>query len=73
MSRLESNATFEKTTDSEVKRESQKTKISNAITFLVLTALLTYSYMNGHIFMEHLAVCGFIISCIAIIKLMETK
>jgi uncharacterized membrane protein len=73
MSRLESNATFEKTTDSEVKRESQKTKISIAITFLVLTALLTYSYMNGHIFMEHLAVCGFIISCIAIIKLMETK
>ncbi|MDY2586543.1 hypothetical protein [Winogradskyella aquimaris] len=73
MSRLETNATFEKTTDSEVKRESQKTKISIAITFLVLTALLTYSYMNGHIFMEHLAVCGFIISCIAIIKLMETK
>ena len=73
MSRLESNATFEKTTNSEVKRESQKTKISIAITFLVLTALLTYSYMNGHIFMEHLAVCGFIMSCIAIIKLMETK
>ncbi|GAB4164766.1 MAG: hypothetical protein Tsb0033_26300 [Winogradskyella sp.] len=73
MSRLESNATFEKSEDSEVKRETQKTKISVALTFLVLSALLAFSYINGHIFMDYIAVCGFIISCIAIIKLMETN
>ena len=73
MSRLESNATVKELKNSSAKKSAQKTKIGVALTFLVLTGLMTLSYMNGNIFMEHLAMCTFIVSCIAIIKLMETN
>jgi len=73
MSRLEPNATLKELKNSKVKKSARKTKIGVALTFLVLTGLMTLSYMNGNIFMEYLAVCTFIISCIAIIKSMETN
>ncbi|WP_422104337.1 hypothetical protein [Winogradskyella sp.] len=73
MSRLEPNATLKELRNSEVKKSTRKTKIGVALIFLVLTVLITLSYMNGNIFMEYLAICTFIISCIAIIKLMETN
>ncbi len=71
MSRLEPNAVLKELKNSDVKKSTLKTKIGVALIFLVLSGLITMSYMNGNIFMEYLAICAFIISCIAVIKLME--
>ena len=73
MSRFESNATLKELGNSEVKKSARKTKVRAALIFLVLTGLITLSYINGNIFMEYLAVSAFIISCVAIIKSMETN
>ena len=73
MSRFESNATLKELGNSEVKKSARKTKVRVALIFLVLTGLITLSYINGNIFMEYLAVSAFIISCVAIIKSMETN
>ncbi|NNC46659.1 MAG: hypothetical protein HKN99_12315 [Winogradskyella sp.] len=71
MSRIESHATVKELKNTDEKRSAVKTKVSAALTILGLTGLLTLSYMNDNIFMEHIAICAFIISCVAIIKLME--
>lgn len=73
MSRLEPNATLKEFKSSDAKKSARKTKIGVALIFLVLTGLITLSYINSNIFMEYLAVCTFIISCMAIIKLTETN
>lgn len=72
MERIESNTDL-KEIEIDEKKVSQKTKIQVAITFLVLSGLITLSYMNDNIFIEYIAVCAFIISCICIIKLTENK
>jgi hypothetical protein len=71
MSRFESNATVENY--KKTKKSALKTKVSAALTLLGLSGLVTLSYLNDNIFIEHIALSAFIISCIAIIKLMETK
>jgi hypothetical protein len=73
MSRFESNATVENYKNTKTKKSALKTKVSAALTLLGLSGLVTLSYLNDNIFIEHIAVSAFIISCIAIIKLMETK
>ncbi len=73
MSRFEPNATIKELRNSEVKKSARKSKVRAALIFLVLTGLITLSYMNGNIFMEYIAVSAFIISCIAVIKSMETN
>ena len=73
MSRFESNATLKELKNSNVKKSARKTKIGATLMFLVLTLLVTLSYMNDNLFMEYIAMSTFIISCIAIIKLMETN
>lgn len=72
MSRLESKVTIEslKRTNS---KNAVRTKVYAALTLLGMSGLLTLSYMNSNIFMEHIAICAFIISCVAIVKLMETN
>ncbi|WP_369998249.1 hypothetical protein [Winogradskyella sp.] len=72
MSRLETNVTIKrlKRTDS---KNAVKSKVYAALTLLGISGLLTLSYMNDNIFMEHIAMSAFIISCVAIIKLMETN
>ncbi|NRB60928.1 MAG: hypothetical protein HRU50_13445 [Winogradskyella sp.] len=44
-------------------------KIVISIVILALTGLITLSYMNGNIFIEKIAICSFIISCLLLIKL----
>ncbi|WP_431157930.1 hypothetical protein [Winogradskyella poriferorum] len=73
MSRLESNASIKGLRKGGEKKSTTRPKVTAALTILGLSGLLTLSYMNGNIFMEHIAVCGFIITCVAIIKLMETN
>ena len=73
MSRLESNTTVKQLRNSKAKKATHKTKFGVALIFLVLTGLMTLSYMNGNIFMEYLAISAFIISCIVLIKLIELK
>lgn len=73
MSRLESNARVENFKNTKSKSSALRTKIWAALTLLGLSGLVTLSYMNDNIFIEHIAVSAFIISCIAIIKLMEIK
>lgn len=73
MSRFEPNATLKELKNSDVKKSALKTKIGVALIFLVLTGLITLSYVSGNIFMDYLAVSTFIISCIAIIKLTESN
>lgn len=73
MSRIENNATFKELKNSDVRKSALKTKIRAASIFLVLIGLITLSYINGNIFMEYIAVSAFIISCIAIIKSMESN
>ncbi|WP_439151153.1 hypothetical protein [Winogradskyella sp.] len=73
MSRLESNARVENLRNTKSKKSALKTKVYAALTLLGLSALVTLSYLNNNIFIEHIAVSAFIISCIAIIKLMEIK
>lgn len=72
MERIESN-TQHKEVELDEKKASQRTKIQVAITLLILSGLITLSYMNDNIFIEYLAVCAFIITCICIIKLTEIK
>lgn len=72
MERIESNTSIKEVAMDD-KKASQRTKIKVALTFLILSGLITLSYINGNIFMEHLAICAFIISCICIIKLTEIK
>lgn len=73
MSRLESNASVKSIRKGGEKKSTIRPKVIAALTILGLSGLLTLSYFNGNIFMEHIAVCGFIITCVAIIKLMETN
>jgi hypothetical protein len=73
MSRFESNATVENYKRTTTKKSALKTKVRAALTLLGLSGLVTYSYLNDNVFIEHIAVSAFIISCVAIIKLMETK
>lgn len=72
MERIESNTNMKEIALDD-KKASQKTKIQVAITLLILSGLITLSYMNDNIFIEYIAVCAFIISCICIIKLSENK
>ncbi len=55
------------------KTSSAKTKALSGLILLSISGLLTLSYLNDNIFMEQLAISGFIIACVAIIKLMETN
>lgn len=72
MERIESNTQY-KEVELDEKKASQRTKIQVAVTLLILSGLITLSYMNDNIFIEYLAVCAFIITCICIIKLTEIK
>ncbi|APY07039.1 hypothetical protein BWZ20_01415 [Winogradskyella sp. J14-2] len=72
MDRIEPNSNF-KDVELDEKKAAQRTKIQVAITLLILSGLITLSYINDNIFIEYLAVCAFIISCICIIRLTETK
>ncbi|WP_299117127.1 hypothetical protein [uncultured Winogradskyella sp.] len=72
MARLESNTTIQRLKKTNSKQSALRSKVWAALTLLGISGLLTLSYMNDNIFIEHIAICGFIISCIAIIKLMET-
>ncbi|MCB0463403.1 MAG: hypothetical protein KDC81_11925 [Flavobacteriaceae bacterium] len=72
MERIESNNNMKEIALDD-KKASQRTKIQVAITLLFLSGLITLSYMNDNIFIEYIAVCAFIISCICIIKLSENK
>ena len=73
MSQLESNATFSNVRRTNSKESVIKTKVVAALTLLGLSGLVTLSYLNNTIFIEHIAVCAFIISCITIIKLMKIE
>lgn len=73
MSRLESNVTIKRLNKTDIKKSAVKTKVWTALTLLSISGLVTLSYINNNIFMEHIALCGFIISCVAIIKLIETN
>ncbi|WP_426430295.1 hypothetical protein ACPX19_12255 [Winogradskyella sp. HB-48] len=72
MERIESNTNL-KEVELDEKKASQRTKTQVAITLLILSGLITLSYMNDNIFLEYIAVCAFIVSCICIIKLTEIK
>ncbi len=73
MARLESNTTIKRLRDTDSKQSTLRNKVGAALTLLGVSGLLTLSYMNDNVFIEHIAICAFIIMCIAIIKLMETN
>lgn len=73
MSRLESNASIKNLRKEVSKKSALRPKVYAALTILGFSGLLTLSYMNGNIFMEQIAICAFIITCIAIIRIMETN
>ncbi len=73
MAKLESNVTIKGISKTDAKKSTGKKKAGAALTLLGLTGFLTISYMSDNAIMEHLAISGFIISCIAIIKLMESN
>jgi hypothetical protein len=73
MARIESNTPLKNIRRTADKGAALQTKIRVALTLLGISGLLTMSYLNDNIFMEYIAISGFIISCIAIIKLMETN
>ena len=73
MSRIESNASIKNIRKSSAKKTTLRPKVYAALTILGLSGLLVLSYINDNIFMEHIAVCAFIITCVAVMKLMETN
>ncbi|MBC2844890.1 hypothetical protein [Winogradskyella flava] len=73
MSRLDSNATIKGMRNTDTDKSARRTKAGAALTILALTGLLTMSYMNDNVFMEHIAICSFIVSCVAIVKLMGSN
>lgn len=73
MERIESNTPLKDIRKTDANSNAMRTKLSIALTLLGISGLLTLSYLNDNIFMEYIAISGFIISCIAIIKLMETN
>ena len=73
MSRIESNESIKNIRKSSAKKTTLRPKVYAALTILGLSGLLVLSYINDNIFMEHIAVCAFIITCVAVMKLMETN